>query len=85
MIISTTTGTVRGLLVAFQSQVTEPSPDGLDGVVLIRRENPPMETRPYSTHQFYTSPDGTQYAESGVYDLSLEEARLSFAQRTGRL
>lgn len=81
MIVSTHTGTVRGALIEFKSLAIDHERAGLDGIVLIKREGAPMPSRPYSTHRFYTDPDGIQHAESGHYDMTLEDARADFAER----
>lgn len=82
MKIRTTSGELSGLLIEFVGSADDNGRDGLDGYVLIKRDSAPASDRPYSTHYFYTDPDGNQYSQEGHYDMTLEEARESMRHRT---
>lgn len=82
MRIETLSG-LHGELVEFVSTVGGNSP-GFDGFAIVRREEAPFRDSLYSTHLLYTTPTGDQCAQSGVYDMTLEEARKNLAQRVGR-
>lgn len=83
MIIKTNSG-LRGELIEFTSTAIDHSRDGLDGFAIIRRQDATFRDLPYSTHLLYTDPDGNQYAQSGRYDMTLDQARVDLAKRSSR-
>lgn len=63
-----------------------PERDGLDGYAILKRTpaHPSARLDVFSTHLLYTDPDGNQYASSGHYDLTLEQAQRDLQERVGR-
>lgn len=78
--IDTTSG-LHGDLIEFIATDGE----GFEGLALVKRQDPPVESRPYSTHRVYTLETGSMVAEAGHYDLTLDQGRLDLAARAGRI
>lgn len=53
------------------------------GIAIVRRDDATVGAAPYSTHVLYED-GGRLCAQSGHYDLTLEDARRDFGARVGR-
>lgn len=83
MYVNTVSG-LHGHLIDFVSFNPESYSAVLNGAAIIRRDDAPFESARFSTHLLFEGPDGRQLAESGNYDLTIDEARADLAQRASR-
>lgn len=70
---------LRGTLVEYVSTDV----DHTGGYAIVKRDDAPFEAAPYSTHFVYQNM-GHMVAETGHYDLTLEQARADLNARVGR-
>lgn len=59
--------------------------DGRESIAIVKRDAPVFIGAAYSTHRVGTLPSGFIVAESGNYDMTLDQAREDLARRTGRV